>query len=572
MKLVKSLIAALVLSLALPSNAVAAPIKAGGVCQPAVKQIKSGGKTFVCKKSGTKYRWQIKSSKPTNPISPANPIAPANKLAIYTGGAGSGGEKSVELPNSITPSPSTANLKLWVHHPANSRQALITPGVWLRKTGEEWRWQPSNNSDGTIYISITTGSYALDTVEPNGNSRDFGRRTYSLVVDNTGKVSFTGLLPNSVGFFTVTLIDRTITSAPFTPTSACQLRDGNGNPGMNVGFPKSTDRLTSKGVVRALILPIDFTALPGVGNPADVFYQMATDMNNYFKAISNNLVSFDFKTLATWHRANFDPATFKLGTWNAGDPGGYYRAALASADSVVDYSQFDVVYVLSPQEIPWSLIAYGPAFPSRFTTNDGAVKNGTISGADAYQQNGTKAWQWMAHETGHLFGIYDLYTIEPNANVYGDWDIMSNNWGNLLELNSWNRYIQGWLTDDQVKCFTTAQLATPVEVTINPLNQRNNDVKSAVVKLSETQVIVMEVRRNGGYDQVAATNQGLLVYKVDLTVQSIKGGYQTQRRPGSSHPQFHDAPLRPGDKIKVGNVQIEVVSSGATGDVVRISN
>lgn len=83
---------------------------------------------------------------------------------------------------------------------------------------------------------------------------------------------------------------------------------------MNVGFPKSLDRLTSIGIVRALILPIDFIQVPGRSDPAEAFYQMAIDMYSYFKAISGNQVNSDFKTLATWHRADFDPVEFHLGT------------------------------------------------------------------------------------------------------------------------------------------------------------------------------------------------------------------------------------------------------------------
>ena len=572
MKLIKSLVVALVISLALPTYAAAAPIKAGAVCKPSIKQIKSGGKTFVCKKSGTKYRWQIKSSKPAAPINPTTPIAPTNNLPIYTGGAGGSGERSFDLPISVLPPPANTNLRLWIYDPANRNQPLRTPGIWLQKSGDTWKWQPGGNSDGSFYLNVSPGKYLFDTVEPNGNERDYGRIKYSLNIDVSGNPTIVGLKPNAAGYFTVTLFQRNQVQQPFTPATACQLLDTGANVGMNVGFPKPKDRLKSKGEINALILPIDFATLPGSGSPAEVFYQMATEMDKYFKAMSNNQVSFNYKVLPSWHRANFDLASFKLGSWNSGDPAGYYLTALASADSVVDYSQFDVVYVLSPKQVPSSVIAYGPAFPSPHPSDDGTVFNGTFSGADAYRENSRFAWQWMAHETGHLFGIYDLYTIEPNANVYGDWDIMSNNWGNLLELNSWNRYIQGWLTDDQVKCLTIAQLTTPVEVTINPLNQRNTEVKAAVIKVSDTEVIVMEVRRNGGYDQISAANQGLLVYKVDLKVPSIKGGYQTQRRPGSAHPQFHDAPLRPGDKITVGNVKIEVVSTGVNGDVVRISN
>lgn len=564
-------ISILIVGLISPISATAAPVKAGQICTKPNQQTKVSGKTLVCKKSGSKFVWKTKSkSSSTGTTTPAPAV---NQLPLYTGGSGGSGEKSFELPIPVIPAPASANLKLWVYHPANKNRPVNTPGIWLRKQGGDWTWQPGGNPDGSVYVTVAAGSYVFDTVEPDGNSRDFGRRTYSLTVDNSGKPSIKALQPNSAGYFTVTLVDRTTpANNAFTPTSRCQLQDQNINPGMNVGFPKSPDRLSSTGVIKALILPVDFANLPGAGKPAEIFYQMATYMDNYYKLMSNNKVSFSFQTLPTWHRVNFDPAIYKLGAWNGGDPNGYYDAVLASADSVVDYSQFDVVYVFSPKQVPSSLIAYGPAFPMIKLTDDGSVRNGTISGADAYRSGINTEWRWMAHETGHLFGIYDLYTISPEPNVYGDWDLMSNNWGDLLELNSWNRYIQGWLTDTQVKCLESSQLTTPVEVTINPLSDRNSEVKAAVVRLSDTKVLVAEVRRNGGYDKMNDIYSGVLVYTVDMTIESIKGGYQVQRRPGSIDPRFLDATLRPKDKIKVGNLWIEVISSGANGDVIRISN
>lgn len=574
--------AVMLFSLVVPMATPATNVKAGAVCTKANEKVVKSGKTFVCNKSGKKLVWKIQARKQrpaqspnTNPVNttPVIPIPAVNRLAIYNSGPGNAtAPTSFELPVSVASAPAGANLKLWIYDPTNKNRAIGSPGIWLRPTGSDWRFSPTPNLDGSYFTTLPAGEYIFDTVEPRGNYQDYGRKTYSLTINTSGVASINGLLPNSAGFFTVTLIDRKASQPVFNPTSRCQLRELNVNPGMNVGFPKHQERLVSSGVVRALIIPVEFPSITGRGEPAEIFHKMTTEMTEYFKAMSNNQVSFDFKILSSWHKVNFEPSKFNLGTWGSGDPGGYYQAVLNSADSIVDYSLFDVVYVLSPKEIAWTDIAYGPAFPFNKTTNDGAVRNGTISGADAYQQNERLAWAWMAHETGHLFGMHDLYNIAPASNSYGDWDLMSNNWGNVLELNAWNRYTQNWLTDAQVRCFEPNQLNTPVEVLLNPINQRNSEVKAAAIRLSDSEILVAEVRRNGGYDQMSAAQAGVLIYKVDMRVQSIRGGWQTQRRPGSTDPRFLDALLKPGDKIKVGNIQIEVVSSAANGDLIRITN
>ena len=547
----------------------AATIKVGQVCAKPNQQVKSGSKTFVCKKSGTKFVWRLKTTV-VKPTPTPTPVVEEKKLAIYNGGSGGILGKSFEIPVALPVAPANANLKLWVYDPNNQNQALPSPGIFAKKDGEDWIWYgalPVNGQfNGTIFAELVPGRYVFDVVEPNSN---YGRITYTVNIDASGKPTIKGLLPNSAGYYTVTVTDRRINQPVFNPTSRCQLAELGVNPGMNVGFPKSNERLTSNGVVRALIVPIDFATIPGVGEPAEVFYQMATQMDTYFKQMSNNRVRFDFKILKNWQRADFNPSDYKLGTWSGGDSSGYYQAALAVADPVVDYSLFDVVYVFSPKAIPSSVIAYGPAFPTSFRTEDGSVRNGTISGADAYRDGDRTGWRWMAHETGHLFGIHDLYTVDTPS-VYGDWDIMANNWGDTLELNAWNRYIQGWLDESQIRCLEASQLNTPVEVTINPLSNRTNDMKAAMIRLSDTEILVAEVRRNGGYDRMNANYEGVLVYKVDMTIQSIKGGYQVQRRVGAAG--FLDGLLKRGDKIRAGNVQIEVVASGTSGDLIRISN
>jgi hypothetical protein len=266
----------------------------------------------------------------------------------------------------------------------------------------------------------------------------------------------------------------------------------------------------------------------------------------------------------------------KLGTWGEGDVYSYWKLAVETADPLVDYSQFDVVYVLSPREIPWASIAYGPAGPldsSGIGTNDGPVTNITLSGADAWQNlaQGTP-WKWISHETGHLFGLHDLY-VSPGEAVYGSWDLMSNNWSvGAIELNSWNRYLMGWLTDSQINCLNAVDInSTGVTQLINPIERVNELTKAVVVKLSSTKILVIESRRNEGFDVLSASQEGSLVYTVDMTIPSIKGGWKVQRRPGSVNAQFVDAALRVGDAITVEGLRIEVISRDQNGDTVKIS-
>ncbi|MEY3089576.1 MAG: hypothetical protein RLZZ208_844, partial [Actinomycetota bacterium] len=378
---------------------------------------------------------------------------------------------------------------------------------------------------------------------------------------------------NSLGFFTITL-DLVATQPTFQPANLCQLRSQDKDPGVTSGFPRLTGRLPSNGEIRALIIPVDFPDVIGTGNPAEVYYGMAMGMDSYFRKVSDNRVSFAFQVLPNYLRMNFQSTAYNLGSWGAGDSYGYWKATLAAADPFVDYSKFDVVYVLSPRNIPWSSIAYGPAFPTSVATEDGFVLNGTISGADAYQSFPPGAdWKWMAHETGHLFGLQDLYTVPPQEGTFGEWDLMSLNWSTrAIELNSWNRYITGWLSESQIDCLDVSALnSTPITRDLVPLVEKVSGQKAQYIKLSDSKILVMEYRSTGGFDVIPDGEEGVLIYIVDMTIKSTRGGWQVQRRSGSTKSNFSDAALRAGDKITVSGITIEITSLSKTSASMKIS-
>ena len=106
---------------------------------------------------------------------------------------------------------------------------------------------------------------------------------------------------------------------------------------------------------------------------------------------------------------------------------------------------------------------------------------------------------------------------------------------------------------------------------INPIERINDLNKAVVVRLSSSKILVIESRRNEGLDNLTAAQEGSLVYTVDMTIQSIKGGWQVQRRVGSTNPEFTDAALRLGDVITVEGLRIEIVGRDQNGDTVKIS-
>ena len=564
------------------SPQVIAATSQSSVCSKAGASQVIKGATYICVRSGKKLLWQL-AVHPTKSTPNATPTpapiptpasiptpAPGFSIAIYSGDAGntsgSGGMRSEEIPPGITTMNNSDNLKLWIYDPERPSKSLGSPGIFVQKDGGNWYEINANTSYGIFTSDFKPGKYLIDVIEPNGNSTKYSRGRYSVTVSGSGSVSIDGLLPNLSGYYSVTAIlntRRTTELANFKPTSVCQILDQSGSSTMSNAFPRATGRLATKGTIHALIIPTDFSDLPGSGNPADVYLRMAKGTHDFYYKESKQTVNFQFTTLKEYVHLNLPVNTFNLGSYNGGNPEGYFKAGVAAADPLVDFTKFDVVYVLPPPTVQGNQIAYGPAMPKNvdgndFQTADGQFFNGAVGGADAWQPLEGADWKWMSHETGHLFGLYDWYTLD-GTNPYGPWDIMSLNWSTAaIEFNAWNRYISGWLTDSQIQCTPKSELtATGKDFTVETIGIDSENSKAVMVKLSDKLMLAMEVRATAGLDHLTPEESGVLVYTVDSSIPTIKGMAQTYKRPGG-RTDLTDAPLKTGDSITVQGVTIKV--------------
>lgn len=539
--------------------------KPGASCTKLWQKITYRQVTYTCIRVSGKLVWNKGVKVATAKPAPTLPTKP--QLSLYSGGPGAadGANDFVTPELNFTPQsePAGTNLRVFLYDPANPSRSISSPGFFLKSSTSDWKFY-SASSDGVLYTQLADGEYSIDTVEPSGLSATYLRKFYSVSVI-AGKADVEGVKANSKGFFGLTL-DLSVDSETFIPSNQCQLKGQDGNLAMNVGFPARSERLPRQGQIKAIIIPVDFADSPGYGTPAETFYDMAVGTDKFYRQVSDNRVSFNFQILPKYLRMPFSPSQFKLGTWSQGDSEGYWRAVIKAADAFVDYSKFDVVYVVSPPSIAGSAIAYGPAFPKKYQTNDGFVKNGTFSGADAYQNFSGAGWKWMAHETGHLFGLHDLYTVDPNPATFGSWEMMSLNWTNRsIELTTWNRFILDWLRSDQYDCFGLNELSGSTKsIDLVPVGSSAVGKKAVFTKLSDSLMLVAEYRATAGLDVISTSESGLLVYTVDMKIGSIRGGWKVIRPTRSTSPTFEDAALQVGESVEVQGIKITVVSKSAS--------
>jgi len=511
---------------------------------------------------------------------------------------------AVQAPQNLTPAPAGSNVKLWITDPRKPGRGLAGSGLfyWLANETPVYVYVAAN-SDGTLYAKWAPGVYTIDIVEPSGNTKDYVRRAYAVRVTKTGS-TVDGVVANTKGISVVgpgqtervpadiaarvnelTALANVPVSA-FSPSSPCQLVDqvtparGLGVD-LSAGFPKVPLRLPSVGTIRALIIPVSFTDLTSERVPAELFKTTAEGVRDFYFSQSYGALTFDFSITPNW--VEMPVSLQRYGSSQPDGLGWKVRDLLGdvlrlTADQIT-YGDYDVVYVLPPETVARTQFGSGPALPGIHRTTSGVFTSAAAGGWDMfYNNNGPGGngvsggdWKWMAHETGHLFGLYDE-DLEHKSQSLGEWGIMAASWSNYaIELGAWDRYLQGWLKEPQIACRQMASLSTAGEtITLDPLVGVSTGLKSIMIPLSSSKMLVIESRKAMGFD--VPLSSGILVYTVDMKVGQLGGGYVVVPRIGfSDREYFRDAPLRAGDSVTVGGVTIAVLSIGEGGDVVKIS-
>jgi len=502
---------------------------------------------------------------PSTPAGDANPAVPA----------------SVATP--------AENFRLWIFDPRNPSVALGSPGIFIQQGTGAFSFVNAR-ADGSLSQSLQPGTYNFDVVEPSSLSGSMVRKRYVATV-TASSISVAGRTADSRGFFAVTVSSFSAaqsqamsaysaltaqSSLAYNPRSSCQLIDSTGArssvSSLTAGFPRVTSRLRNYGTIKALIVPVDFADQPGTDNPATFFQAVADGTRDFYYSQSYGRVAFDFYVLPKWMRMPFSSTKYALAA-STSNHDGYRAEIIASTDSIIDYAAYDAVYFLMPKETPNSTAVAGPAIAAPILVRNGVISSGASGGNDMYNVPVPGAqWRWMSHETGHSFGLYDE-DQDHQSQTLGSWGIMANNWSpEVIEHGAWDRYLLGWLDEAQVLCLPKPALDTAgTTIKLSPLVRQSSGVKAALVPLSPTKMLVVESRKNEGLDVLPANHEGVLVYTVDMTLPTLKGGYRVVPRPGATDTsQFRDAALRPGNSITTDGVTVSVDSLDTTGDTVKV--
>ncbi|MCB5167890.1 M6 family metalloprotease domain-containing protein [Streptomyces bambusae] len=270
--------------------------------------------------------------------------------------------------------------------------------------------------------------------------------------------------------------------------------------------------------------------------------------------------------------------------WAPEDRAAYLRDAVAAADRTVDFSRYDVVYFVADPDAPGV-----DSDATKVVNFDRPVR---ADGADLWRivtvfEQHPPDRNVLAHETGHVFDLPDLYHRPTDGKGdwdthVGDWDVMGSQFGMAPDLFAWHKWKLGWLEPDQVDCVRSGtSLHTLQSLGAPPARGARGGTRLAVVRTGENSAIAVEARGSAGNDEGTCT-EGVLIYRVRNEAPSGGGPVEVlDTHPDteacwddSVYPALADAPLDVGEAYTVpgDGIRVEVADRTPSGDwIVKIT-
>lgn len=330
------------------------------------------------------------------------------------------------------------------------------------------------------------------------------------------------------------------------------------------GYPTDWSRFVRpRGAVRAAMLFVDFPNARAEDNAApfdgvDAYHDFLAPAADWLRRSSYGRLHLKITPVRRWLRMPLPDADYGIvRMMPLQTQARYVRDAVERAE--LDFSDYDLVYVVPSRNAV--NIALSPAY----VDPSGAVTHGVTYGRDMW----TWGFKILVHETGHTFGLPDLY-LEPgedrHAAVRG-WDVMGNIAGHAPDFLAWHKWKLGWLRDGQVDCVTRDGTSRHRLSAV----ERPGGTKAVVVRTGETTAYVVESRRDP-----AACSTGALVYAVTSPLRSGQGPIRVvDASPGSAETDscrdLDIATLERGGLTLPGGVTVELVRRTERFDTIIVT-
>jgi M6 family metalloprotease-like protein len=361
--------------------------------------------------------------------------------------------------------------------------------------------------------------------------------------------------------------------------SACKLST-NLQSSEHYGFPRPGNLIPTLGDHKAIALFVYFDDLPFEQRQFDEWKnnQIPT-FEKYVAAMSYGKLKYKIDIFEKPIRISKSVLTYNLDTAHDApmkpnaNAGGLVSDAVFAVDSEIDFSKYEFINVITP----WTrLIGFEGTTGVRLNV-DGKKFNFASFGPIREYLDDPKKKIWLLHEAGHMMGLIHQFNVRGDWSATGFpiWSAMANGVSSAPEFMAWERFLLGWLSAEQVRCIENFDQGAFTSK-LSSLSASDSEVKTILIKLGGSQILVIESRRSSDLSILSKDEEGVLVYTIDINVRSNDGSAnlvfnspKTRKLPNGSGALI--GTLQAGEKVTSGGIKVEILSSDASGDIVRVS-
>jgi M6 family metalloprotease-like protein len=327
------------------------------------------------------------------------------------------------------------------------------------------------------------------------------------------------------------------------------------------------------GDVKALMIFLSFPDSVPELTPSEVAADHFPHTSDFYARASYGRFRLHLHAETRWLQMPRPSTGYRINRdWDAADRTAYLRDAVRVADPVVDFHGYDVIYLVADPEAPGvDSDATKVVNLARPFVVDGTPLRRLVTVFERHPPDRDV----LAHETGHVFDLPDLYYRPPAGSSadwdthVGDWDLMGSQFGLAPEPFAWHKWKLGWLRSDQVGCVSRTG------ITYHDLSpdETPGGTKLLVVRTGVDSVLAVEARTAAGNDRTTC-RQGVLVYRVRSDRESGDGPIDVMDgHPGTSactdtsvYPPLADAPLGVGESYALPDGSTQVTVTGRQTD------
>lgn len=284
----------------------------------------------------------------------------------------------------------------------------------------------------------------------------------------------------------------------------CKISDATALNGMTEGFPRPQGALIKQSSYKVLVIPVSFSDLPYTPSELAFTKQRFEATNNEFQLFSYGSSTLEptYADPASWP---FFSSTLKdFASANGNDETRITRAILEKVQQI-PLKGYDAIWITSARD---STFSYGAEQPFvSYATGSGTIEHiFTVLGGDGKP---------IDHGLGHILFYFDDEYQSPGWidqwSSRGEPLVGFDIYGRGNELLGWNRWLVGWISDQQVYCLPS--FSGEGTYRLSYLNAKDGEMKMIVVPTGPNTAVIAEYKNNQ-----AMNAAGLLVYKVDLTI------------------------------------------------------